>query len=194
MAGIVDEGTSIPERTVPLTEHRPPRRWVRTLSIAVLAIALVGVSAALVYSSRSAGAWRDTANRTAAELAAATQQRDAVAAQLKSAQASLASTRNELADTTDKYNAATDRIRSLANEKAQVGDEAALLAEAVALSQRVTTELDTCVTQLQQLQAYLVDYQSYDLESLISYARSVNSGCARARSDNAELAQRLEAL
>lgn len=62
------------------------------------------------------------------------------------------------------------------------------------LSQRVTTELDACVTQLQQLQVYLVDFQSYDVDSLISYARGVNEGCNLAKSDNADLAEKLKSL
>lgn len=174
--------------------RRPRRAWPRTLLLVFLVLALVGVSTALAYSVRSAGAWRDDANLKAADLVSVRKQRDDLSAQLKSTQTTLASTRTQLADTTAKFNAASDRIRSLANEKAQVGDQAALLAEAVALSQRVSTELDTCVTQLQRLQGYLVDFQSYDLEALIAYARGVNDGCDRAKSDNAALAAKLDSL
>ena len=35
---------------------------------------------------------------------------------------------------------------------------------------------------------YLVDYESYDLEQLTSYASEVNDGCNQARSDSAALA------
>ena len=58
---------------------------------------------------------------------------------------------------------------------------------------RSTTELDTCVDRLQQLQVYLVDFESYDLEQLMSFARETNDGCNDAQADNAALAAALGA-
>lgn len=123
-----DDGTPIVDPVAPPRPRQPRRAWRRTLLIVVMAAALVGTSAALAYSIRSASAWRDDANRTAAELVSTKGKLDDVSGQLKSAQTALASTRAQLADTTTKFNTASDRIRSLADEKAQVGDQAAILA------------------------------------------------------------------
>ena len=170
-----------------------PRRWPYVALSVILAAALAGVSIALVSTMETGQAWRATAMQRAADLRTMAAQKDDLAAQLKTAQAGLASARSTLADTTARFNAATARIRTLADEKAHVGDQAALLAEAVLLSKQVSSELDTCISDLQQLQGYLVNFQSYDLTWLASYAGEVNRGCDRARSDNAALAQKLGA-
>lgn len=180
--------------SIPHVRGKSRRLWPYALAAGTLVVALTGVTAALVYSVHSANAWRDSSNQKAAELASTRKQRDELDARLKSVEGNLAFTQTKLADTTAKFNEASDRIRSLANEKAQVGDAAAELAEAVVLSRRVTLELNSCVTQLQELQVYIVNYESYDWNSLVAYAQGVNDDCSRAKADNATLAARLDSL
>jgi len=99
--------------------------------------------------------------------------------------------RTQLGDITAKHNEATERIRSLSNEKAQSGDDAAYLATLVILSQQVTSGMDACITDLQGLQKYLVDVDSYDFTALSNYSRSINSGCNQARADSDALSRKL---
>lgn len=167
------------------------RRWPLRVGIGVLVVALVVTGTGYYLSYRSAQDWSSTARQRAADLASTVRQRDALATQLTAAQDELNTTKSTLADTTTKYNQATDRIRSLANEKAQVGDQAALLAEAVALSSHVSTELNACVNNLQRLELLLVNFQSYDIDVVISLTEQINAGCNQAKSDNAALAQKL---
>lgn len=184
----------VEDDSTPRVMRNPRRRWPYAFAAGTLAVALTGVTAGLVYSVHSANAWRDSSNQKAAELASTRKQRDELVARLKTVEGNLAYTQTKLADTTAKFNQASDRIRSLANEKAQVGDAAAELAEAVVLSRRVTLELNSCVTQLQELQVYIVNYESYDWSSLVAYAQGVNDDCSRAKADNATLAARLDSL
>lgn len=179
---------------IPPGTGRRRRAYAWPLAAGALTIALTAATGGLVYSVRSANAWRDASNQKTAELVSTQAQRDDLDGRLKSAEGTLTETQTKLADTTTKFNQASDRIRSLANEKAQVGDAAAQLAEAVVLSRRVTSELNSCVTQLQQFQVYLVDIESYDLNSLITYARGVNDDCSKAKADNVALAAKLDSL
>lgn len=170
------------------------------LVIGLLSLALLVTAGGFAYSAHSAQSWRDTADRTASELNSTRQQREDFKAQLAASRVQLASTEGDLASVTTKlneattnYNRATDRIRSLANEKAQVGDQAAILAETVVLSDRVTKELDTCVSDLQTFSSYLIQYQGQDMTNLLGFAGRVDTDCNLAKSDNAVLAQRLAA-
>lgn len=168
----------------------------RGLWAAIIALSLVVLAAGsgFAYSSNSARTWHDTATRTATELTTTQRQRDELKTQLASTQSQLDGTKKELGDLTAKYKEATDRIRALANEKAQVGDRAAYLDETVAISNQVTMELGGCVDNLQTLQGYLVNFQSYDATELIKYATDINDACNQARADNAILAKRLAGL
>ena len=103
----------------------------------------------------------------------------------------LTETQNKLAGVTTDYNTATDRVRSLADEKAQAGDEAAYMTTLVAMSQGVTEEMDACISDLQKLQTYLVDFSSYAPDALIDYARQINDGCNKARADSDALSKKL---
>ena len=167
------------------------RRWPFVVAIVVLLLLCAALGAGVVYETNAAKQWRDIASNTAEDLTSMTQQRDAVNGQFASAQSQLSTSQKSLSDVTAQYNTASDRIRSLSNEKAQVGDKAALLAELVGLSKTVTGEMDTCISSLQSLEVYLVDFQSYDATSLTSYVRSVNAFCNQARADSDALSRKL---
>jgi len=182
------EGSAELDAAVPVPARS--RRGLRVV-IVLLSLALIVAAGGFAYSTHSAQSWRGTAGKTANTLEATQRDREAIKTQLAATQVQLDGTKKDLAGVTTQYNQATDRIRSLADEKAQVGDQAAYLAETVVLSDRVTQELDTCVSDLQSLEGYLVNYQAYDSTSLIQYATDINSSCDSARSDNAALAKRL---
>ena len=203
-AGPDDATASVPTRS---------RRGLRVV-IVFLSLALAVAAGGFAYSTHLAQSWRDTADRTTSVLNSTRQQRDDLSTQLAATQVQLATTRSQLAvsqrdlattekdlaraqkdlgDVTTGYNTATDRIRSLADEKAQIGDAAAFLAETVSLSDTVTQELDSCVSDLQKLQSYLIDFMSYDETQLMQFITDINDGCDKARSDNAVLADRLRA-
>lgn len=181
-----------PYEQVPQQSRRQRRRnpWVATGLVAAL-FAVAGLSGLLYYSNESARGWKLQSDRTSAALASMTAERDATAKSLADAQSSLSSTRVELDSMTNKYNEATKRIRSLANEKAQEGDRAEFLAQVNQLASQVSAELDSCVSDLQELQVYLVNFMSYDPDSLAQFAAEVNRGCNQARSDNAALSDLL---
>ena len=179
----LDAAVSVPARS---------RRGLR-VGIVLLSLALLVAAGGFVYSARSAQSWRDTAGRTANTLKSTQQQREAVRTQLAATQFQLDSTKTNLAGVTTQYNQATDRIRSLADEKAQVGDQAAYLAETVALSDRVTKELDTCISDLETFSTYLIQYQGQDMSNLLDFAGHLDTDCHLAKSDNAVLGQRLAA-
>lgn len=162
--------------------------------IVLLTLALFVAAGGFAYSTHAAQSWRDTAVRTANTLQSTQQQREAFKTQLAATQVQLDSTKKDLAGVTTQYNQATDRIRSLADEKAQVGDQAAYLLETVALSDRVTKELDTCVSDLETFSSYLIQYQGQDMTNLLDFAGQVDTDCHLAKSDNAVLGQRLAAL
>ncbi len=144
---------------------------------------MVGILAALlVYSNSSASAWQADAQKQSAALAAMTAERDARVTEL-------GEVKSKLDTTTGNFNQAAARIRALADEKAQVGDQAAILAEVTALSQSVTAELDACVNQLQQLQGYLINFDSYSADAVVTVLQEVNDGCNTAQDDNAALAK-----
>lgn len=166
---------------------RPRQRGRRALiaAVVVLLLGLVVATVLIVNNARSAEAWRAVAEDRQTALSNLTAQHEAAVADLEDANAGLAAM-------TGKYNDATARIRALADEKAQVGDQAAWLKEVASLSQLVTTELDGCVDNLQTLQFYLLDYESYDLTALGDYAQEVNDRCNQAQTDNAALAALLE--
>ncbi|WP_087874509.1 hypothetical protein [Arthrobacter globiformis] len=185
--------------------YRAPRRWPFIVSIVVLALVAAGLGAGFTYSTYSAQEWRSTATKTADDLSktsddlsAMTEQRDGFKSDAQDLQnrlddlnSELTETQNKLAGVTTDYNTATDRVRSLADEKAQAGDDAAYMATLVAMSQGVTAEMDTCISDLQELQTYLVDLSSYDLDDVITYARQINDGCNKARADSDALSQKL---
>lgn len=184
---------SAPELDAPVPEPPRSRRGLR-LVIVLLSLGLIVAAGGFAYSTHAAQSWRDTAVRTASTLQSTQQQREAFKTQLAATQVQLDSTKKDLAGVTTQYNQATDRIRSLADEKAQVGDRAAILAETVALSDRVTRELDTCVSDLETFSSYLIQYQGQDMSNLLSFAGQVDTDCNLAKSDNAVLGQRLAAL
>lgn len=185
--------------------YRAPRRWPFIVAIVVLALVAAGLGAAFAYSTYSAQEWRSTANKTSDDLAktsndlaSMTKQRDSFKSnaqdlqnQLDDANSQLTETQQKLAGVTTDYNTASDRVRSLADEKAQAGDAAAYMQTLVSMSQGVTSEMDTCISDLQKLQTYLVDFSSYDPDALISYARQVNDGCNKARADSEALSKKL---
>jgi hypothetical protein len=176
-----------------LSPESPPARSRRGLRavIIVLTLALVGLGAGLAYSLSSARDWRDIAVSSATELGAAQRQRDEVKAQLASTQSQLEAAKQELSDLTSRSNGATDPVPPLAAGQAQVGDQAASVSETVALSNRVTQDLDICVTEVQSFSSYLIKYQGQDLTNLLDFSRQVDADCTLAKTDNATLAQRL---
>jgi hypothetical protein len=163
------------------------RKWLRLAVTAALAITAGVLAALLIYTNSSASAWQVEAANKSAALASMTSERDARVTELGNVKA-------ELDTTTEKYNEAAARIRALADEKAQVGRQAAILAEVTALSQDVTTELDTCVDQLQQLQGYLINFNSYNADAVVTALQAVNDGCNAAQDDNAALAKMIADL
>jgi len=163
------------------------RRWLWPALSAVLALVAAALAASLVYTNNSAEAWQTQAQQRAEALVARTAERDAKSAELKTVT-------TKLGTTTEKYNQAAARIRALADEKAQVGDRAAVLAEVTAQSKTVTTELDACVEQLQQLQGYLINYDLYDPDAVVSVVQQVNDGCNSAQDDNAALVELIAGL
>ncbi|MHA7300436.1 hypothetical protein [Pseudarthrobacter sp. MDT1-22] len=171
------------------------------MTIVVLAVGLLGLGAAYAYSTNSAGQWRATADKTSRNLASMTAERDGLSekntsltSQLSDTKSKLNDTTSKLNDTTSKLNDASARIRSLANEKAQLGDDTAFLAELIASSQNVSTQMSTCIRDLQKLQTYLVNYAAYDQAALISFVQGVNSECNTARADSDSLTQKIQGL
>lgn len=180
---------------------RGPRRWLYITAIIVLALGVLGLGAGYAYSTNSAEQWRVTADKTSRDLASMTADRDSLASQLADtttkfhdATTQLRDTTTKLNDTTSQLNDANGRIRSLANEKAQLGDNAAVLAELVAASQNVSTEMSTCIGDLQKLQTYLVNSSAYDQASLLRVVRGVNSECNTARADSDSLTQKIQGI
>jgi septal ring factor EnvC (AmiA/AmiB activator) len=170
------------------------RRWPFILAIVVLLIVAAGMGAGFAYSNSSAQAWRESSTQAASDLASTrqdltsvTQERD----QLRGVRDELTRTQSSLADMTSKFNAVSDRIRSLSNEKAQIGDQAALMTEFLAMSHQVTQEMDQCISALQTLEGYLVNYRSYDSVSLGNYTQGINKGCNQARADSDALSKKL---
>lgn len=161
-----------------------PRRWPYILSIVALSLTVICLGLAFAYSTYSAQEWREAATKSNKDLASMTKQRDGQKAEIEDL-------KTQLADVTVEYKTANDRIRSLSNEKARTGDEAAYYATLVAMSQNVTEGMDMCIDNLQQLQTYLVNYDSYEAVSLLNYARQINSGCNQARADSEALSRKL---
>lgn len=149
------------------------------------------MGAGFAYSHHAAQEWRSSADQLSRDLATMTKQRDSLVTESQDLRNSLGDAQNQLASMTTKYNTAADRIRSLSDEKAQVGDEAASLATLVVMSQKVGQEMDTCISDLQDLQTYLVDYTSYEAASLINYVREVNTNCDQARAGSEALTEAL---
>jgi septal ring factor EnvC (AmiA/AmiB activator) len=167
--------------------ERRPQKWPYVVVIVVLAVGVLGLGAAYAYTTNSADQWRATADTTSRNLASMTAERDG----LSEKNTTLTS---QLSETNGKLNDANARIRSLANEKAQLGDNTALLAELVAVSQNVSTEMSTCIRDLQKLQTYLVDFRSYEQATLISVVQGVNSECNTARAESDSLTQKIQGL
>lgn len=174
--------------------ERNPRKWPYVVTIVVMAVGLLGLGAAYAYSTNSAGQWRATADKTSRNLASMTAERDRLSEQNTSLTSQLSDTNGKLNDTTSKLNDASARIRSLANEKAQLGDDTAFLAELVATSQNVSTQMSTCIRDLQKLQTYLVNYAAYDQAALISFVQGVNSECNTARADSDSLTLKIQGV
>lgn len=164
------------------------RRPIRIWPFIVLIVALVLTAAALAvgfsYSNNSAQEWRNTATKSAQDLAAMTKDRDDIQAQAADLQA-------KLGDMTNQYNTASDRIRSLSNEKAQAGDQAAVFATFLAMSQKVTQEMDTCIRDQQIFTSYLANYRPGDYAAALSSARQADSDCNKARADSDALSKEL---
>lgn len=167
------------------------KRWpLITLSIFLLFVAAI-LGYGYVYSTNSAQEWRTAQNVSASHLKTMTSERDGLTLKVSELQSESTDLRTKLDQTTTDLNTATDRIRSLSDEKAQVGDSAAFLTEVLIMSQSVTAQMDMCIGDLQKLQIYLVDFQSYDAESLLKYAGGINDGCDKARDDSAALSRKL---
>lgn len=175
-------------------EGRRPRRWPYVVTIVVLAVALIGFGAAYMYSTNSANEWRAQANEHSKILVSMTTERDGLLEKNAALTSQLSDTSSKLNDTTSELNDASARIRSLANEKAQLGDDTALLAELVVSSQNVSTQMSTCISDLQKLQTYLVNYNAYDQAALISFVEGVNSECNTARADSESLTRKIRGL
>lgn len=175
-------------------EGRRPRRWPYAVTIAILVGGLLALGMGYAYSTDTAEQWRSTAEKTSHDLASMTAERDGFAQKNKTLTSQLGDTTSKLNDTTAQLNTANDRIRSLANEKAQAGDTAALFAELVGASQKVSRELSACISDLQKLQTYLVNYSAYDQTSLLTYVRGINSECDKARSDSDSLTRYIQGL
>lgn len=173
------------------SEPRRPRRWPLIVSIIALSLAAVGLGGAFAYSTYSAQEWRDAAASSDKALTTMTKQRDEQRVQIDDLKSQVTDLRSQLGNVTAEYNTAAGRIRSLSDEKAQTGDEAAYYATLVAMSQNVTEGMDLCIDNLQQLQTYLVNFDSYDSTALINYAREINSGCNQAKADSDALSRKL---
>lgn len=174
--------------------ERRPRKWPYIVAIAVLAAGALCLGAGYAYSTNSADQWRTTADKTSRSLASMTAERDGLSQKNTSLTSQLGDTNSKLNHTTSQLNDANARIRSLANEKAQLGDDTAILAELVVASRNVSTQMSTCISDLQELQTYLVDYRSYNQASLLSYVRGINSQCNSARADSERLTQKIQGI
>ncbi|MHC6595098.1 hypothetical protein [Arthrobacter sp. C152] len=184
----------VDEAALPHLKERFPRKRPYVVAIVVLALGVLGLGAAYAYSTNSAEQWRTTADKYSRNLASMTAERDGLAAKNTSLTTQLSDTNGKLASTTSQLNDANARIRSLANEKAQLGDSTAILAEVVADSQNVSTQMSTCIRDLQKLQSYLVNYTAYEQASLISFVQGVNSECNTARADSDSLTRTIQGL
>lgn len=173
------------------SQIKRPKRWPLVVTVIVLFVAAAVLGTGYFYSTRSAHEWRASAVTSAANLRHMTAERDGLNSQVSDLEARTSDLQLKLDDMTTEFNNSSDRIRVLSDEKAQIGDDAAFLAEILIMSQKVTFQLDTCITDLQTLQNYLVDFRSYDSDSLISYARNINDGCNQARDDSADLSDKL---
>ncbi|TPV49445.1 hypothetical protein FJ661_16045 [Pseudarthrobacter phenanthrenivorans] len=180
----MDESYLGPSQGAISPEPKRPLRWPFIVAIVVLFLAAAGLGLAFAYSSYSAQEWREAAKKSDKNLMAMTKQRDDQVAKVEDL-------KDQLGDMTSEYKTANERVRSLSDEKAQTGDEAAYYATLVAMSQNVTEGMDMCIDNLQQLQTYLVNYDSYEPASLLSYAREINSGCNQARADSEALSRKL---
>ena len=138
------------EAAVPQPGQRRPRKWPFVLAIVVLAVLVIGLGAAYAYSTNSADQWRASSDKASRSLASMTTERDGLSSKNTSLTDQLRTANSKLTDTTNQLNDANARIRSLANEKAQLGDSTAILAEVVATSQNVSTEMSTCIRDLQK--------------------------------------------
>lgn len=173
------------------SEPRQRRRWPFVVSTVVLFLAAAGLGGAFTYSTYSAQEWREAAARSDKALVAMTKQRDEQKVQIDELKSQAGDLRSQVGNVTAEYETATGRIRSLSDEKAQTGDQAAYYATLVAMSQNVTEGMDVCIDNLQQLQTYLVNFDSYDATALINYAREINTGCDQARADSEALSRKL---
>lgn len=174
--------------------QRRPRKWPFVLAIVVLAVLVSVLGAAYAYSTNSADQWRASSDKASRSLASMTAERDGLSAKNASLTDQLRTANGKLTDTTNQLNDANARIRSLANEKAQLGDSTAFLAEVVVTSQNVSTEMSTCIRDLQKLQTYLVNYTAYEQASLVSFVQGVNSACNTARADSDSLTRTIQGL
>lgn len=158
------------------------------------ALGVLVLGAGYAYSTNSVNQWRAAADTTARDLGSMTAERDGLSEKTVSLNSQRSDTNSKLTDTTSQLNDANARIRSLANEKAQLGDNSAFLAELVVKSRTVSTEMSTCIRDLQKLQTYLVNSGAYDQASLLNVVRGVNSECNTARADSDSLAKTIQGL
>lgn len=175
-----DASRGLPSPVVP----RKRRRWPVIVSMIGLSLVAVVLGVGFAYATHSAQEWRDAAVSSDKALDEMTTQRD-------DARAEVDDLRGRLDKVTADFNASTERIRSLSNEKAQAGDNFAVAATLVAKSQNVTAGMDACIKDLQKLQTYLVNFDSYEPSSLLTYARQINEGCNKARTDSDNLSKEL---
>lgn len=178
--------------------QKQPKRWPLTAFAVIVFLVAAVLAVGYTYSTHSAQEWHATAESSAKKLGVVSAERDILESEvagLKSEVADLQKKSDDLQshseELTSGLDSATERIRSLADEKAQVGDLAAWQADILRLSESVTTQMDTCIADLQELQMYLVDFMSYEPDSLLKYIQDINDGCDEARQGSADLSTKL---
>ncbi|WP_347350986.1 hypothetical protein [Intrasporangium sp.] len=174
--------------------RRPARRWPTRLAWALVAVCLASLGTLGYGYQRSLDSsrdWKALADSTTVALEATRTDLDRTSETLTRTKLALDETRKALDETkgslsavAGQYDEASERIRELADEKAKVGDEAGLLATAVAQAARLQDQLDTCVTGLRNLQAYLVAPDSPDPAALAAVVAQVNAGCDEAQNQS----------
>ena len=185
--------------------QKQPKRWPLTAFAVIVFLVAAVLAVGYTYSTHSAQEWQATAESSAKKLGVVSAERDDLESEVADLETEVAGLKSEVADLQKKsddlqshseeltsgLDSATERIRSLADEKAQVGDLAAWQADALRLSESVTTQMDTCIADLQELQTYLVDFMSYEPDSLLKYIQDINDGCDEARRGSADLSTKL---
>jgi len=186
--------------TSPSTPPPRRRRWPILVLVGFLLLAIAGAVTATVVAVDQ----RDVAAQWEQRALAVEAQRDAVDEQRAEVAEQLEATLDALATSEGDVDELEDRVRTLADEKARAEDTATtvqverdVFIELSELISDATGALDSCVTQLFELQAASVDAfnranagQDVDIEALNARSGEVTRFCNQARTAaaNAEAA------